>query len=125
MRHLGRAKTFLWRSHSLVRQMTVSQVKLCFAPLVVCHFQPFSDRGGGDLWIAVSRQGFRQRLRESQDSPTEIQDVIVGHSTPAHKMAGVITNALLQGKTVRMAGRLAPDGGQNQKELSQVSVLLV
>ncbi|EER08212.1 hypothetical protein Pmar_PMAR013124 [Perkinsus marinus ATCC 50983] len=62
------------------------------------------DRGGGDLWIAVSRQGFRQRLRESQDSPTEIQDVIVGHSTPAHKMAGVITNALLQGKTVRMAG---------------------
>ncbi|KAF4689111.1 Lysophosphatidylcholine acyltransferase 2 [Perkinsus olseni] len=63
------------------------------------------DRGGGDLWIAVSRQGFRQRLRESQDAAAaEIQDIVVGHSTPAHKMAGAITNSLLQGKTVRMAG---------------------
>ncbi|KAF4719678.1 Lysophosphatidylcholine acyltransferase 2 [Perkinsus olseni] len=64
-----------------------------------------ADRGGGDLWIAVSRQGFRQRLRESQDAAAaEIQDIVVGHSTPAHKMAGAITNSLLQGKTVRMAG---------------------
>ncbi|KAF4673927.1 Lysophosphatidylcholine acyltransferase 2 [Perkinsus chesapeaki] len=62
------------------------------------------DRGGGDLWIAVARQGFRQRLQEKESDPTEVQDVIIGHNTAPHKIAGVITNALLAGRTVRMTG---------------------